>query len=109
MRGFYLGFMSYDMLIVNGTATLDGILDFDLDYSGLALGDSFVILTAEVINGTFASFTDQQIGSSLEWKLDYLTDFAGSTDILRATVIPVPAAFWLFGSGLGLLGWMRRN
>jgi hypothetical protein len=26
-----------------------------------------------------------------------------------STVVPVPAAAWLFGSGLGLLGWMRRN
>jgi len=29
--------------------------------------------------------------------------FAGST------VVPVAAAVWLFGSGLGLLGWMRRK
>lgn len=26
-----------------------------------------------------------------------------------ATVIPVPAAVWLFGSALGLLGWLRRS
>ena len=26
-----------------------------------------------------------------------------------ATVVPVPAAVWLFGSGLGLLGWIRRR
>jgi hypothetical protein len=25
------------------------------------------------------------------------------------SVVPVPAAFWLFGSALGLLGWMRRK
>ena len=23
--------------------------------------------------------------------------------------IPIPAAVWLFGSGLGLLGWMKRK
>lgn len=25
------------------------------------------------------------------------------------SVVPIPAAVWLFGSGLGLLGWMRRR
>ncbi|MBT8443858.1 MAG: VPLPA-CTERM sorting domain-containing protein [Gammaproteobacteria bacterium] len=28
---------------------------------------------------------------------------------VEAQVIPVPAAVWLFGSALGLLGWMRRR
>ena len=31
----------------------------------------------------------------------------GSVDSISA--IPVPAAFWLFASGLGLLGWMKRR
>ena len=26
-----------------------------------------------------------------------------------ASAVPVPAAFWLFGSVLGLLGWMKRK
>lgn len=28
---------------------------------------------------------------------------------VAASVVPIPAAVWLFGSGLGLLGWMRRR
>ncbi len=29
--------------------------------------------------------------------------------VFTRTVVPVPAAVWLFGSGLGLLGWMSRK
>jgi hypothetical protein len=28
---------------------------------------------------------------------------------VAASVVPVPAAVWLFGSALGFLGWMRRK
>jgi phospholipase/lecithinase/hemolysin len=28
-------------------------------------------------------------------------------DVVRSTLIPIPAAAWLFGSALGLLGWVR--
>ena len=35
---------------------------------------------------------------------DYLVTFSSASG-----VIPIPAAFWLFGSALGLLGWMRRK
>jgi hypothetical protein len=53
--------------------------------------------------------------------LDYITFSAYSAnnaseeevsfmlDNIAASVVPIPAAVWLFGSGLGLLGWMRKN
>ncbi len=33
----------------------------------------------------------------------------GSFELSAAAAVPVPAAVWLFGSALGLLGWMRRR
>ena len=39
--------------------------------------------------------------------------FNGGADLAfrtySAAAVPVPAAVWLFGSALGLLGWMRRK
>ena len=36
-------------------------------------------------------------------------NIADLSNVRAFTVVPVPAAVWLFGSGLGLLGWMRRK
>jgi len=33
----------------------------------------------------------------------------GTTRAFVLTAVPIPAAAWLFASGLGLLGWMRRG
>ena len=34
---------------------------------------------------------------------------AGLSNVRAFSAVPIPAAVWLFGSGLGLLGWMRRK
>ncbi len=39
----------------------------------------------------------------------FIDGFFFDIQFLSATAVPVPAAVWLFGSGLGLLGWMRRR
>jgi len=42
--------------------------------------------------------------------LDTTTAVTGrGTFLVRSSVVPVPAAVWLFGSALGLLSWMRRK
>jgi len=35
--------------------------------------------------------------------------YAPLSNVTAYGVVPIPAAVWLFGSGLGLLGWMRRK
>jgi hypothetical protein len=40
------------------------------------------------------------------------SDFVGGVyniTFAGAHSVPIPAAVWLFGSGLGLLGWFRRR
>ena len=58
------------------------------------------ILTLD-FNDSFTMFEGSFIGETNNNSLVYMT--------LNSTVIPVPAAVWLFGSALGLLGWIRRR
>jgi hypothetical protein len=40
---------------------------------------------------------------------DAPNSWVGGVINMSTAVIPVPAAVWLFGSALGLLGWIRRR
>jgi T5SS/PEP-CTERM-associated repeat protein len=109
--------LEYDVFDVDGIASLAGLLDVDLlDLGGgmfsPSLGDSFDILTAETINGQFDFLSLATLSSGLRWNIEYLIDEINTTDVVRLTVtsVPVPAAVWLFGSGLlGLFVATRRK
>ena len=101
----------HDVFDISGEASLEGIVTVDLLNNFLpAEGDFFDILFAEMIIGEFSSIVGSP-GSGLTWFAQYLVDEVGSRDVVRITaVVPIPAAFWLFCSGLlGLIGISRRK
>jgi hypothetical protein len=52
---------------------------------------------------TFTNFTADFIGETANNSLVFTTLNSGGV------LVPVPAAVWLFGSALGLLGWIRKR
>jgi hypothetical protein len=79
---------------------------FDLTNFGVgslfndALSWNGVAVTGDIIIRGIGGF------GSLD-QLSGIQPFAGTLSV--STAVPVPAAVWLFGSGLGLLGWIRRR
>lgn len=77
-------------------------------------------MTFNVIGTVGASTTVQLLDDAFDLNWAFEGDFYdgsaplndsvtfGSIEV-TVTPIPVPAAVWLFGSALGLLGWMRRK
>jgi hypothetical protein len=70
-----------------------------------------------VYYGTYAGddlvggFRDKSMIAGSQWSADTFTVRNGipSNQATAWSVVPVPGAVWLFGSGLGFLGWMRKR
>lgn len=86
---------SVDYSAIPGILTLGG--DDVVDGAGTAQGSWYLTDTASLVGNTLTM-------ESSDWN----PNLAGVQLIFTAAV-PVPAALWLFGSALGLLGWMRRQ
>lgn len=101
----------YDVMDVSGEAWLDGTLAVSLlDGFTPAAGQSFDVLFAEVLHGTFGSSVLPDLGPNLRWEIHYLLDAEG-VDTLRLSAqnVPVPGAVWMLISALGALGYARRR
>jgi hypothetical protein len=77
-----------------------------LDTSGSGAwqsGQLSVTLDPTWTNGAFQVGFNNLVGSYEDSGMNY------DNVALSASVVPIPAAVYLFGSGLGLLGWVRRR
>jgi hypothetical protein len=77
---------------------------------GVNDSDDWLTITFELINGFTVADTIAAMGTDLRIGI-HVTAFAsgGSESLVAPPSVPIPAAGWLLGSALGLLGWMRRR
>jgi fibronectin-binding autotransporter adhesin len=110
---------NYDLIGVNGTASLAAGSIFDIDFFGgftANLGDFFDVLVAGAItvadlNTVTFDFSDAVLGAGLGWQ----TEIVGG-EVLRLSVaedaipLPEPSTLLLFCAGtLGIVGMKRRR
>ncbi|UCH47168.1 MAG: hypothetical protein JSU95_13860 [Betaproteobacteria bacterium] len=84
----------HGLLNVSGRATLDGVLDvriikFRNRTFSPEQGDTFDILSAESIVGTFQTVLFSQLGENLSWKVSYLLDAYNNKDVVRLEVVRI--------------------
>ena len=71
-------------------------------------GLTLMFLTSDGLTG-FENLGFSVNGLGPEFTAALLFDDLNHALSLGFTAVPVPAAVWLFGSALGVLGWMRRK
>ena len=97
----------YDVLAVTGTATLDGALEVSaINAFSPASGQSFTVLTASAVSGTFATTNLPPLGGGLSWTVSY----PGSAVVLTVSGSgPVATPYEIWADGFGLTGSNRYD
>jgi hypothetical protein len=97
------------------TVSLDALGDDISDFARITAftaGDVVIDIytTAGLVSGAFETMTVNDTSANIAYIIaEGVSPDAVGFDNLFANTIPIPAAVWLFGSGLGLLGWYRRR
>ena len=103
------GLFSFDLLDITGDATIDGTISVSL-LGGYAptIGDTFRILVANSLNGTFNTNLLPTSSGIPIFDVVYGADFIELTTVANSAV-PLPAAVWFLLSGLAGLGVFSRK
>jgi len=104
----------YDAIDADGTITLGGVLEVVLlPVDGALftpeLGDTFDLLRATRIDGSFAAEVLPAIDAGLLWRTDIVEDHGGSVFRLSVAAVPEPQTFVLLAAGLVMVARMSRR
>ena len=108
--GFNVGAHICGNLLLGGNGTLDSIIGNSGTATTVILaGDDTSIGAPQSLANSFNNMTLSSLGGG-NWKLSNGVVGVGGYDFtFNVAVVPVPAAVWLFGSALGLMGVARRR
>ena len=92
-----------------------GFGKFDFQATGIGSSRTQVLtfsiagVVGDDVNSYAIGYTPESEAYFASHIAGYDDGVSGNTSGKFASAVPVPAAVWLFGSALGMLGWMRRR
>ena len=103
----------FDLLSLDGSNAFNGQTPGDLTVTGFYEGGGSISTVLNLQLDTWQHFTFDSSWAGLDYVTIAATggpsNWDPGIDNIVVNAVPIPAAVWLFGSGLGLLGWFRKR
>ncbi len=100
-----------DLLLVNGTAAIDGsTLGLSCFSCLLQDGDAFLLMSSTgALTGTFANVTTNGFGDGFQYTLDYSHANQVWLDVTQVGAVPEPSSYAMLLAGMGVVAWLARR
>jgi len=109
MAGGQVAAVNLEWIAADGVTSLGAVFGPRITASTTVNDWNFMTVSGEAIAGTAFTRLVLITGDFLPGGFGGAPRFDDAFLVERAAPVPVPASVWLFGSALGLLGWMRRK